>query len=123
MIKMTFGTFIKAKRLEKKMGLRVFADTIGEDAGNWCRIENRRLSSPTDINILNKICEVLDIKESEKEKLFDLAAKSSREKIPADIKCQIEENDVIPILFRTINKKKLSKEDLKNLVKRIKDEY
>jgi len=118
---MTFGAYIKSRRLEKRLGLRVFADMIGEDAGNWCRVESGKFSAPSDINILNKICEVLDIKK--KEKLFDLAAKSSEGKVPADIKRQIEENDVIPILFRTIDKKKLSKEDLKKLVKRIKDEY
>ena len=119
---MVFGSFVKEKRLKKKMGLRVFAAMIGEDAGNWCRIENGRLSAPRDIKILTKICEVLDLKE-EKEKIFDLAAKDSNEKIPADIKKQIEENDIVPILFRTIDKKKLTKDELKKLVKRIRDEY
>lgn len=120
---MVFGSFVKERRLKKKIGLRVFAAKIGEDAGNWCRVENERLSAPSDIKILNKICEVLDIKDGEKEKLFDFAAKDSREKIPADIKQQIEENDVVPILFRTIDKKKLTKDELKKLVKRIRDEY
>ncbi len=120
---MVFGSFVKERRLKKKMGLRVFAAMIGEDAGNWCRAESGRLSAPSDIKILNKICEVLDIKDEEREKLFDLAAKDSREKIPADIKQQIEENDVVPILFRTIDKKKLTKDELKKLVKRIRDEY
>lgn len=118
---MTFGAFVKIKRLEKKMGLRVFADSIGEDAGNWCRVESGKFPAPSDINILNKICEALGIKE--KGKFFDLAAKFSKEKIPADIKQQIEENDIVPILFRTINKKKLTKDKLKKLVKRIRDEY
>lgn len=120
---MVFGSFVKERRLKKKMGLRVFAAMIGEDAGNWCRVESGRLSAPSDIKILNKICEVLDIKDEEREKLFDLAAKDSREKIPADIKQQIEENDIVPILFRTIDKKRLTKDELKKLVKRIQDEY
>lgn len=122
MVDMFFGSFVKERRLKKKLGLRVFAAMIGEDAGNWCRIENGRLSAPSDIKILTKICEVLDLKE-EKEKLYDLAAKDSNEKIPADIKQQIEENDIVPILFRTIDKKKLTKDQLKKLVKRIRDEY
>jgi transcriptional regulator with XRE-family HTH domain len=122
-IEMTFGSFVKERRLKKKMGLRVFAAMIGEDAGNWCRVESCRLSAPSDIKILNKICDVLDIKDEEREKLFDLAAKDSREKIPADIKQQIEENDIVPILFRTIDKKKLTKDELKKLINRIRDEY
>ena len=78
---MTFGAFIKARRLEKKMGLRVFADKIGEDAGNWCRVESGKFSAPSDIILLNKICEVLEIDEKKKGKFFDLAAKSSIEKV------------------------------------------
>jgi len=118
-----FGAYVKNRRLKKQIGLRTFASSIGEDAGNWCRVEGGRLAAPSDINILNKICAVLEIKDTEKEHLFDLAAKGSKEKVPADIKHQIEENDIIPILFRTIDKKKLSKEKLRNLVKRIRDEY
>lgn len=120
---MVFGSFIKERRLKKKMGLRVFADKIGEDAGNWCRIESGKFPAPSDINVLNKICEILDIKDSDRGKFFDLAADNSKEKIPADIKRQIEENDIIPVLFRTIEKKKLSKDILRKLVKRIHEEY
>lgn len=120
---MVFGSFVRERRLKMKMGLRVFAAKIGEDAGNWCRVESGRLSAPSDINVLNKICEVLNIKGGDREKLFDCAAKDSTEKIPADIKHQIEENDIVPILFRTIGKKKLTKDQLKKLVKRIRDEY
>ena len=120
---MDFGAFVKGKRLEKKMGLRVFAGKIGEDPGNWCRVEKGILSAPSDIKILNKICQVLDLIAKEKELLFDLAAKASKEDVPDDIKHQIRENEIVPILFRTIDKKKLSKEQLKKLIKRIKDEY
>lgn len=119
----SFGVLIKEKRLKMKMGLRVFAEKIGEDAGNWCRIENGKFAAPSDINILNKICEVLDFQPKEREKLLDLAAQSSKEKIPADIRQQIEEDDIVPVLFRTIDKKKLSKEQLKSLIKRIQNEY
>lgn len=120
---MRFGQFVKEKRLSKEMGLRIFAEKIGEDAGNWCRIENRKFSAPADIKVLNRICEALGLQDEEKEKLFDLAAKDSKEKVPADIKKQIEENSIVPILFRTIDKKKLSKEQLKELIKRISEEY
>jgi len=122
-IEMVFGSFVKERRLKMKMGLRVFAAEIGQDAGNWSRVENGRLPAPSDINVLNKICEVLSIKGNDKDKLFDCAAKDSTEKIPADIKHQIEENDIVPILFRTIGKKRLTKDQLKKLVKRIHNEY
>ena len=120
---MVFGSFVKERRLKKKMGLRVFADKIGEDAGNWCRIESGKFPAPSDINVLNKISEILDIKDSDRGKFFDLAADNSKEKIPADIKQQIEENDIIPVLFRTIEMKKISKDTLRKLVKRIHEEY
>ena len=120
---MRFGQYIREKRLEDKMGLRTFAEKIGEDPGNWCRIEHGSFSPPSDIKILNKICGILNIVGDGKTKLFDLVAKETKEKVPADIKKQIEENEIVPILFRTIDKKKLSKEQLKKLVKRIKDEY
>ena len=119
---MSFGKFIKNRRLKMKMGLRTFAEKIGEDAGNWSRVENGRFPAPTDIKILNKMCDVLEINVEEKNKFFDLAARDSKEKIPADIREQIKENEIVPILFRTISKKKLSKEQLKQLVRRIKNE-
>jgi transcriptional regulator with XRE-family HTH domain len=120
---MGFGEFVKRRRLKKKMGLRVFAAKIGEDAGNWCRVETGKFAAPSDINILNKIAKELDIKDEEKGRFFDLAAKDSTEKIPADIRRQVAENEVVPILFRTIDKKKLSKEKLRELAKRIQNEY
>jgi transcriptional regulator with XRE-family HTH domain len=120
---MRFGELIKKERLKNKMGLRVFAANIGEDPGNWCRVESGKFQAPGDIKVLNKICQVLEINGKGREKLLDLAAKDSREKIPADIKNQIEENEIVPILFRTIDKKKLSKDQLKKLVKRIQNEY
>lgn len=122
-IKMKFGVFIKKKRLERKMGLRVFAGKIKEDPGNWCRVEKGIFSPPSDIKILNKVCEVLNVSGNEKDKMFDLAAKGSKEKIPADIRQQFKVNDIVPVLFRTIEKKKLSKEKLAKLVKRIQNEY
>ena len=106
---MRFGQYIKEKRLENKIGLRTFAEKIGEDPGNWCRIEHGS--------------SILNIVDDGKTKLFDLVAKETKEKVPPDIKKQIEENEIVPILFRTIDKKKLSKEQLKKLVKRIRDEY
>lgn len=118
---MYFGEFIKKRRLQQKMGLRNFAEKIGEDAGNWCRIEKGQFSAPSDIKILNKICMVLDI--SDREKIYDLAAMSSKSKIPVDIKSQIQKNEIVPILFRTIGKKKLSQEQMRELVQRIKNEY
>jgi len=120
---MKFGTFIKEKRLARKLGLRIFAAKIGVDAGNWCRVEKSRSPAPSDIKILNKICQVLNFSASDREKMLDLAAKESKEKVPADIKDQIKENEIVPILFRTIDKKNLTKEQLKQLVKRIRDEY
>lgn len=116
-----FGEYIRKKRLEMKMGLRTFAEQIGEDAGNWSRIETGRFPAPNGLRTLNLICRILKI--TDKEMVYDLAAKSSKEKIPVDIKNQIKENEIVPILFRTIEKKHLSKNDIKNLIKRIKDEY
>lgn len=120
---MRFGEFIKNRRLKMKMGLRVFASSIGEDPGNWCRVEKGHFAAPGDIKVLNKIAKVLKLSDGEKESLFDIAAKESHEKVPADIRRQLEESDIVPMLFRTIDKKKLTKEQLKKLIERIKDEY
>jgi len=118
-----FGGFIKNRRLKMKMGLRVFASKIGEDPGNWCRVEKGHFSAPSDVKLLKKIAEVLKLTDSEREKMFDIAARESRDRVPADIKHQLKENEIVPILFRTIDKKKLSKEKLKKLIERIKNEY
>lgn len=120
---MKFGVYVKGERLRKKMGLRLFAVSIGEDAGNWCKIEQGKLQAPGNITVLNKICTVLELTGKKRDQFLDLAAECSTSKVPADIKHQIEENEIVPILFRTIDKKRLSKKQLKDLVKRIQDEY
>ena len=106
-----------------KMGLRIFASKIEEDPGNWCRVEKGYFAAPSDVKILNKIAKELSLNDEEKEKLFDIAAKESHDKVPADIKHQLEESEIVPMLFRTIGKKKLTKEQLKKLIERVKDEY
>lgn len=67
-MKETFGGFIKQKRIEKSISLRVFADLIDISPEYLSKIENSLRSAPKD-TILEKIAGIL-ILMMKKEKCF-----------------------------------------------------
>jgi transcriptional regulator with XRE-family HTH domain len=68
---MTFGEYIKQKRLARGYTLREFCKTIGYDASNWSKIERGRLKVP--LSYLPKISELLEISKEEYNEMEDLA--------------------------------------------------
>ena len=70
--KLTFGEFIRAKRVEHGLSLRKMAETMNFSPTYWSDIENGRRNPPS-IEKLRNICEALSLNSSEQDLLFDLA--------------------------------------------------
>lgn len=72
---MTFGTFIRAKRIEKDMSLREVAAKLNYSATFWSDVENQR-RNPPDLTKLNEVAAILNLSEEDTAILFDLAGKA-----------------------------------------------
>lgn len=70
--RMTFGEFIRQKRVEKMITLRKMADSMGYSPTYWSDIENGR-RNPPNIEKLELICQQLCLSPEAKDQLFDLA--------------------------------------------------
>ena len=117
-----FGDFMKKKRLEKKLSLREFCILLNEDASNWSKIERGKLAPPKDVKRLGKIAHILGIKKNSEdwENLIDYADTAAG-RIPKYIMSDKEVFKSLPIFFRTIGSVKPSPEELRQLIKKIRN--
>lgn len=113
-----FETFLREKRLKRKIGLRQFAKAIGMQPSNYCSIESGSLPAPADEK-LKLIASKLELTSEEQQTFFDLAAQSSDD-IPADIKDLIRQNALIPAMLRTLENEEMGAEQLKGIIEDIK---
>lgn len=112
---MTFGEYVKQKRLEKGYSLREFCRLIDVDASNWSKVERGRLKAP--LSKLFTIAFALKFHKKDKNTLEDLA-NISQNLIPEPL----QDNEVIkhlPLLCEAFRDKakrerliKLLKENL-----------
>ncbi len=70
--KVTFGDFIREKRIEKGLSLRKMAQIMEYSPTYWSDIENGR-RNPPNFEKLELICQQLQLNASERDRLFDLA--------------------------------------------------
>lgn len=114
----TFESFLREKRLKRKIGLREFARIIGMQPSNYCSIESGSLPAPSEDKLRN-ISKALALELDEERVLFDLAAKT-KDDIPADIKELIKRDSVIPALLRTVEDEEVGHKEIKAIVRDIK---
>ncbi len=116
----TFGACFKERRIGLGLTLRQFCGKHGIDPGNLSKIERGVLPPPKD-EILKRYARHLKLKEASDEwyEFFDLAAAESG-RLPKELR----EKELVarmPMLFRTLRGKKLSKDKLDKLIKLIKE--
>lgn len=117
----TFGEFFKSKRISLNLTLRQFCEAHNLDAGNLSRIERGVSPPPKSDEKLKKYAKYLKIKEGTDDwyEFFDLAAAESG-RFPSELMDK-EVLERMPVFFRTLRGKKLSKEKLDKLIKVIKE--
>jgi len=116
-----FADYLRKMRLEKGLGLREFARSIGLQPSNYSNIESGSLPPPAAKN-LEKMIKVLGIEKRSADyvKIMDLAAKG-RDEIPADLAELIKRNALIPAMLRTVEDEKVTSEQLRGIIKDIKN--
>jgi transcriptional regulator with XRE-family HTH domain len=95
---MVFGEYIKQKRQEKNITLRAFADLVGIAPSYMSDIEKSKRNAPTQ-EILDKMIEVLNLSEDEKNELLDVAA-TSKDAIAQDLTEYVSENPNVRVALR-----------------------
>lgn len=119
---MWFGEYVKTLRLEYGLTLRELARKVGMDVGNLSKIERGVLNPPQKPEILDQLADAIGVTKDERKRLHDLAAQDNGQ-FPMDIAEDLKEMPALPILLRTIANKKLTREEMEELAKRINKEY
>lgn len=90
------------------------------DPGNASRVERGQVPPPESPEILDRIAAALQLAAGtpEYERLNDLAA-AAKGRLPADLLSDSEVAERLPILFRTLRSKPLSKEQFDKLIESI----
>lgn len=117
---MTFGDFIKNRRVALGLTLRQFCQKSELDPGNYSKLERGVLTPPQERELLEKYAKCLQLKDGSSEwfEFFDLAATGTG-RIPDDVMQHKEAITHLPLIFRTIRGERLSKEELERLKKKV----
>jgi len=98
----TFGTFIRSKRvnLDPYISLRKMAELLEISPVYMSNIESGRNPAPKD-NILEHLSELLHLTKQERERMYELAAKSKTfTAVPGDLPEYISSNEYARIALR-----------------------
>lgn len=114
---LTFGAYLRECRLKAGYGLRSFAEAIDMQPSNFSNVEHGRVPPPQDPAMLATISDTLGLPEGSKERtrLFDLAVAHKQPALPPDVAAFAAKTPGIPVLLRTIENKRLTREDLAKL--------
>ncbi|HWR20608.1 MAG TPA: helix-turn-helix domain-containing protein [Verrucomicrobiae bacterium] len=109
-----FGAYLRECRLKVGYGLRSFAEAIEMQPSNLSNIEHGRMTPPQDPTTLARIADTLGLPEGSKERtrLFDLAVAHKQPALPPDVAAFAARTPGIPVLLRTIENKRLTREEL-----------
>lgn len=122
-MKNDFGLFVNNKRVEKKITLRGFANTIGISLVYASNIENGIRPAPS-YEVLLKISKILVLNEDEQDLMFDLAAKSKNTpSIANDLVIYVNDNNIVYAALRKAKRLNISDEDWNDFIDNISEKY
>jgi transcriptional regulator with XRE-family HTH domain len=118
----TFGEFFKQKRISLGKTLRQFCLENELDPGNISKIERGKMAPPQSEEKLKAYAQSLSIKfGSEDWQTFKDLASLGAGKIPDDLQNEQELLARLPVFFRTLRDKKFTEEELKELIRKIRE--
>lgn len=99
---MTFGEYLKQKRLDKEITLRGFAKLVDISPVYLCDLEKGRKAAPS-MEVMQKMVSKLALNKEESERFYDLAAleQTAKNPIPKDLNAFLKDNHVIVSTLRT----------------------
>lgn len=99
---MTFGEYLKQKRLDKEITLRGFAKLVDISPVYLCDLEKGRKAAPS-MEVMQKMVSKLVLNKEESERFYDLAAleQTAKNPIPKDLNAFLKDNRVIVSALRT----------------------
>ena len=99
---MTFGEYLKQKRLDKEITLRGFAKLVDISPVYLCDLEKGRKAAQS-MEVMQKMVSKLALNKEESERFYDLAAleQTAKNPIPKDLNAFLKDNHVIVSALRT----------------------
>jgi transcriptional regulator with XRE-family HTH domain len=115
----TFGNFLKRKRLEKEITLRGFAKMMNLSPVYICDVEKDRKPAPS-AERLKQIAERLLLSKEDIEEMLDLAALSkSRPAVSGDLPEYIMEKDIVRVALRTAKEADATDEEWQEFIEKL----
>jgi len=119
----TFGEYVKAKRMGRRITLRSFSETLGYDPANYSRIERGLAQPPASEERLRSMAAALGMSlDSEEYREMRRLASLGRGEIPRAILSDAEVVAKLPILFRTLEGDKVDDRTLDELYEALRRE-
>lgn len=96
----TFGSYVREKRMARGLTLRGLAAKLEVSPVYMSNMENDRRPAPAKEK-LDRLMEILVLGKADRERLLDLAARSRRRQVSADLPEYIMERDIVRAALRT----------------------
>lgn len=115
-----FGEFLQEMLIKQNMSLRELARKTGLDPSNLSKIERGVCFPPQKKETLEKMVKALGLNKVLKQHFSDLS-RQVNSMLPEDLE-DIKQNVAIPLLLRTIEKRRLTYEETIQLAKAVEEE-
>lgn len=119
----TFGQRLRQLRVERRIGLRVFAEQIGMQASNLSNVECDRIPPPLDAGIIERMAAALEVSAQLTQELNDLAVATRPSAPPPDVARYTAATPGVPVLLRSMSGRSLTVEQIKELCSEIEARY
>ena len=118
MDKLTFGSFVRQKRLERDMSLRTLAQKLELSSVYMSNIENNLKPAPSQAK-LDKLAQLFLLDKADTELMWDLAAKSKKQRVSVDLPEYIMERDIVRAALRTARECEATDEDWQEFIDKL----
>ncbi len=115
---LTFGSFVRQKRLESEMSLRALAQRLELSPVYMSNIENDLKPAPSQAK-LDKLVKIFMLDKTDTELLWDLAAKSRKQRVSVDLPDYIMERDIVRVALRTARECEATDEDWQEFIDKL----
>ena len=113
-----FGKYLKGLRKASGKPARIVALEAGMQPSNYSRLEYGVLNPPQTRAKLDRLAKAVGVPDDgvEMARFYDLAAQANKS-TPVDLADIISKDDAIPLMLRTLGSKKLTKQEIEDIVK------